>query len=87
VCQLAQAACGFERLKAVSRPPIRFLAGAMLFAMKRPAERDREFIADLLPKLARPGKAQTVRDAGIATAAGKAASPQSLDVACPQPLG
>jgi hypothetical protein len=66
--QLAQAVCGFQRLKAVSRPPIRFLAGAMLFAMKRPAERDREFIADLLPKSARLDKAQMVRVAGIAAA-------------------
>ena len=40
----------------------------MLFAMMRPAERDREFIADLLSKPARPGKAQMVRVAGIAAA-------------------
>ena len=41
VCQFPQAACGFQPLKAVSRPPILFFAGAMM----RPAERDREFIA------------------------------------------
>jgi hypothetical protein len=60
----------------------------MLFAMMRPAERDREFIADLLPKPARLGKAQMVRVAGIA-AADKAGllRYKSGDAACPQPLG
>ena len=66
--QLAQAACGFQRLKAVSRPLIPFLAGAMLFAMMRPAERDREFVADLLPKSARLRKAKMVRVGRFAAA-------------------
>ena len=53
---------------AICRPPCRFLAGAVQFAMMRAAERDREFIADLLPKSARLRKTQMVRVAGFAAA-------------------
>ena len=38
---------------------------AVQFAVMRPAERDREFIADLLSKSARLRKAQMVRVAGL----------------------
>jgi hypothetical protein len=48
--------------------PIDFLAGAVQFAMMRAAERDREFIADLLSKSARLRKAQMVRVAGLSAA-------------------
>jgi hypothetical protein len=63
-----QAACRFERLKAVSRPPFAFFPGAVQFAMMRPAERDRKFIADLLSEPARLRKAKMVRVAGLTAA-------------------
>src|SRR6266403_681472 len=60
MCHRPQAACGFERLKAVSRPPIPFLAGAVQFAMMRAAKRDGKFVADFLPKSALLRKTQMV---------------------------
>jgi hypothetical protein len=56
---------GFEIVffKSVSRPPVPFLAGAVQFAMMRAAERDRKFIADLLPKSARLRKAMVKKRA------------------------
>ncbi len=68
MCHRPQAACGFERLKAVSRPPIPFLAGAVQFAMMRAAKRDGKFVADFLPKSALLGKTQVVRVAGLPAA-------------------
>jgi hypothetical protein len=62
------AACGFQRLKFVSRPPIAFFARAMQFAMMRAAKRDRKFIADLLAEPTRLRKTQVVRIARLAPA-------------------
>ena len=70
------------------RPPVRFLAGAVQFAMVCPAQRDREFVADLLSQSARLRKTQVVRVTGLA-AADEAGlfrdEPQMLLV--PQPFG
>ena len=63
-----QAACKFQRLKSVSRPPISFLAGAVQFAMMCPAQRDSEFVADLLSEPARLRKAKMVRVGRFASA-------------------
>ena len=87
MCHRPQAACGFERLKAVSRPPIPFLAGAVQFAMMRAAKRDGKFVADFLPKSALLGKTQVVRVAGL-PAADKAGLPgyKAQMLLIPQPL-
>ena len=61
MCCRPQAARGLEWLKAVSRPPLHFLAGPVQFAMMRPAQRDGEFVADLLCEPARLRKTQMVR--------------------------
>jgi hypothetical protein len=56
------------------------------FAVMRPAERDREFIADLLSKSARLRKAQMVRVAGL-SAADKAGLVGHRVLLVPQPPG
>ena len=70
------------------RPPVRFLTGAVQFAMVCPAQRDREFVADLLSEPARLRKAKMVR-VGRFAAADQAGSfghkPQMLFV--PFPFG
>jgi hypothetical protein len=63
-----EVACRFEGLKAVSQPPIAFLAGAVQFTVMCSAKRDREFVADLLTEPALLRKAQMVRVAGLAAA-------------------
>ena len=63
--ELARQADGLET---GFRPPVRFLAGAVQFAMVCPAQRDREFVADLLSQAARLRKTQVVWVAGLAAA-------------------
>src|SRR5579859_6178302 len=86
--QSPQAACGFQRLKAVSRPPVPFLAGAVQFTVMRPAKRNCEFIADLVSKSAGLCETQVVRVAGLATAdeAGLCRHKAQM-LFVPQPLG
>jgi hypothetical protein len=67
-CPEPQLAREAQRLDSDLRPPVRFLAGAVQFAMMRPAERDRKFIADLLSEPARLRKAKMVRVAGLTAA-------------------
>ena len=50
------------------RPPVRFLAGAVQFAMVCPAQRDGEFVADLEAETAGLRKPQMVGIAGLAPA-------------------
>jgi hypothetical protein len=83
--ELAREADGLETCL---RPPVRFLAGVMQFAMVCPAQWDRELIADLLCEPAWLRKTQVVRVAGLSTAdeAGLFRDePQMLLV--PQPFG
>src|SRR5436190_15580338 len=56
-----QVACGLEWLEAICRPPIHLFSGAVQFAVMGTAERDREFVADLLCQAARLGKAKMMR--------------------------
>src|SRR6266404_6167759 len=87
MCHRPQAACRFERLKAVSRPPNPFLAGAAQFAMMRTAQRDGKFVAGFLPKSAVLRKTQVVRVAGL-PAADKAGLPgyKAQMLLIPRPL-
>ena len=50
------------------RPPVRFLAGAVQFAMMCPAQRDGEFVADLEAETAGLRKPQMMGIAGLAPA-------------------
>jgi hypothetical protein len=61
VCHGPQVARRFERFKAVSRPPISFLAGAVQFAMMRAAKGHGELVVDLLCQAARLRKAKMMR--------------------------
>ncbi|WP_249166855.1 hypothetical protein [Bradyrhizobium sp. JYMT SZCCT0428] len=63
--KLACKAGGFE---AASDPPIPFFAGAMQFAVMRPAQRYRKFVADLLAEPAGLCKTQMVWVTGLAAA-------------------
>ena len=56
------------RLDPGSRPPIHFLAGAVQFAMMRPAQRHRELVTDLLCQTAGLREPQMMRIAGLASA-------------------
>ena len=50
------------------RPPVRFPAGAVQFAMVCPAQWDREFVADLEAETAGLRKPQMMGIAGLASA-------------------
>lgn len=83
--ELARQADGLET---GFRPPVRFLAGAVQFAMVCPAQRDREFVTDLEAETAGLRQPQMVRVTGLAAAdeAGLFRNePQMLLV--PQPFG
>ena len=57
-----------DGLETGSRPPVGFLAGAVQFAMVCPAQRDREFLADLEAETAGLREPQMVGVAGLAPA-------------------
>ena len=63
-----EGACDLERVDPRRAPPLRLIAGAVEFAVVHPAQRHREFIADLTAQGGLLGESQVMRFGRLAPA-------------------